>query len=87
MIRAADRPRFGGQHGVHKGRSPSGALIWGPLAASWGLSAVFSLLSSPLLIFKTSLRWPRDTAEMQGTTQSRSYYYYYDYYYYYYYYY
>ena len=32
--------------GVGKGRSPSGGLISGPLAASWGLSALFSLLSS-----------------------------------------
>ena len=54
MIRAIDRPRVGGQHGVDKGRSPSSALIWGPLAACWGLSAVFSLLyylfSLPLVV-------------------------------------
>ena len=35
-----------GQYGVEKGWSPSGGLIWGPRAASWGLSSVFSLLSS-----------------------------------------
>ena len=35
-----------GRHGVEKGWSPSGGLIWGPLAASWGLSSVFCLLSS-----------------------------------------
>ena len=32
--------------GVGKGRFPSGGFISGPLAASWGLSALFSLLSS-----------------------------------------
>ena len=34
------------RYGVEKGWSPSGGLIWGPRAASWGLSSVFSLLSS-----------------------------------------
>ena len=34
------------RYGVGKGRSPSGGFISGPLAASSGLSALFSLLSS-----------------------------------------
>ena len=59
-IRAVDRPRFGGQHGVEKGRS-----LWlGPLAGSFGdlwrslwvclLSSLFSLLS-PLFSLLSSL--------------------------------
>ena len=42
---------FCGRYGVEKGRSPSGGLISGPLAASWGLSALFSLLSSLSALF------------------------------------
>ena len=35
-----------GRHGQEKGWPPSGGLIWGPLAASFGVSSLFFLLSS-----------------------------------------
>ena len=35
-----------GRDGREKGRPPSGGLIWGPLAASFGVSFLFFLLSS-----------------------------------------
>ena len=35
-----------GRHGIEKGWPPSGGLIWGHLAASFGVSSFFFLLSS-----------------------------------------
>ena len=48
MATAYARGILARRDGVGKGRFPSGGFIAGPEAASWGPSALFSLLSSVL---------------------------------------